>query len=344
MKVIELMSTDDYSGAENVAITIYKELEDINEMYYATRGGKIENFLKEKKVTNVIKINKLSISEIKRIEKEYKPDIIHAHDYRASVLAAIACKNATVIAHLHNNAPWLKNIFHPFTWLFLFGSFKINKILTVSNSIEKEYIFSRIIRKKLYSISNPISMKKIYEQVDDDWEKEYDVCFVGRLTKPKNPLKFIDIINELVSMKPDIVVNIIGDGELKSECIDKIKEYNIEKNVKMSGFLKNPYNEMKKSKIFCLTSEWEGYGLVAFEALALGLPAVVSKVGGLTEIVNNSCGALCLNNQEFIKEIYRMLTDNKELTRKSVEAKKRAEEISNLDEYILKLNKIYNEI
>lgn len=333
------MSTDDYSGAEKVAIDIIEGVSDDYELIYATRSGNINKVLQEHNI-KYINIKELSIKEIRRIVKEYKPDIIHAHDYRASLMAAVSFVKVPIISHLHNNSPWIKTL-HPYSFALLIASLRIKKILIVSKSIQEEYIFSKFINKKVECIGNPVSVEAVTSKVPENLGKKYDVCFSGRLTKQKNPIKFIKIISKLKEKNKDIKVVMLGEGELKSSCQKKIKELNLENNIKLLGFVKNPYIIMAQSKIFCLTSEWEGYGLVAFEALSLGLPCVVSDVGGLVDVVNECCGKLCNNNLEFENEIYKLLQDDVYYQKKSNNAILRTKKIENIDKYIKKIEHIY---
>lgn len=345
MKIIHLMSTNDYSGAENVALNIVKKLSPYMDIYYATRKGRILEFTKKNNIEKVIILDKLSIKEIKRIEKEYNPDIIHAHDYKASVLATLACRKSKVIAHLHNNSPWIKKIYHPYTWILLFISLKLSKILTVSNSIEKEYVFSKFIRKKVLTISNPISVQEVLQNLENkEHQKHFDLCFTGRLTEQKNPLQFIKMVSLLKKDKPDIKAIMLGDGELRNKCEKLIEEQGLIKNIKMYGFIENPYIYMAQAKIFCLPSKWEGFGLVAFEALALGMPSVVSNVGGLPGIVDETCGKLCANEDEFYKEIKKLLLNKQEYLKKSNNAIKKANSLDNMQKYMEHITEIYKEI
>ena len=296
-KVIFPINSTSYSGLECVAITIIENLRHKFDFVYVTQDGSIVDVLKEKNIDYYI-IKKMSVSEIKKCVKELQPDIIHAHDYTASCICALAKIKLPIISHLHNNSPWIKTL-HPYSFLYLYASSRFNKILTVSDSIENEYIFSNIIKSKIENISNPVSRKNILDKVDKNDEKKYDVCFVGRLSDQKKPLKFIKVINDVKEIIPNIRSIMIGDGELKEECKMLIEELGLENNIELVGFKKNPYKYMNQSRVFCLTSEWEGYGLVAFEALTLGLPCVVSPVGGLVDIVDEVKDGTMLEFDDF---------------------------------------------
>ena len=339
-KIMFLMPNKTYSGAEKVSIDIIKYLKDKYDFFYVSESGEINEYLEENNIRHVVTSKNLNLSEIKRIIDIEKPDIIHCSDYRASTKMALINTNIPIISHLHNNPLWLKKIcINSIAYFVVSKRFK--KILTVSDSIKDEYIFSRFLKDKIVMIDNPISVSEVRNKVDFETKKEFDICFSGRLKKEKNPIRFINIIEKLKKYYPNIKVMMLGDGELKEKCIQKIKEKNLEDNIKLLGFVKNPYQEMIKAKMFVLPSEWEGFGLVAFEAISLGLPCVVSDVGGLGSIVDNSCGKLCNNDDEFINEIKSFIDDKEKLQRYSKNAMKKAERIENLDRYMKKIEEIY---
>lgn len=334
------MSTDAFSGAEQVNFTIIENLKDKYDFHWVSRRGSINGFLEERGI-KWIEIESLSVKEIKRVIREYKPDILHATDYRASVITALSCKNTPLVSHLHNNSPWLKKLC-PNSLALLLAAWKSRKILAVSDSIEKEYIFSSAIKNKIINISNPVSCNRILKCVTEESQKEYDICCVGRLTEAKNPLRFLDIAAEIRNIIPELKVLWIGDGELEGAFLKKIDALSLGETVTHMKFQNNPYVHMAKSKMFLLASRWEGYGLVAFEALTLGLPCIVSNMGGLPEIVNDKCGRLCNENSEFVSLTTELLQNPNLLEEYSKEAVLRAHELENIDEYMNTLKKIYN--
>lgn len=341
-KVFFLVSTNIYSGAEAVNLNIINNLKDDFNFTYVSPKGSINTYLCESNI-NHIEISKLSISEIKRVIKDYKPDIIHATDYRASVLCSIASKKIPYISHLHNNSPWLKKLCIN-SIAYLFAGLRAKFILTVSNSIKKEYIFSKFIKNKIYNISNPISRNNILSKVDKNDKKEYDICFIGRLTEQKNPLRLIKIISLIKEEKNDIKAVIVGDGELREECEKEIIKLDLKENISLVGFQKNPYTYLNKSKVFLFPSIWEGFGLVLFEALSLGVPCFTTKVGGIVDIVNNECGAFCKSDKEFVENIISTLSDENKYKKLSEGAILRSQKLDNSITYYKKVKEIYEKL
>lgn len=339
--VLHVVNSNIYSGLENVACDIISNIKDYN-CIYVTKNGPVVEILEDKNIPYEI-IDKLSIKEMKRVIKKYKPTIIHAHDFTASVICSFVKGKRYLIEHLHNNCPWLKKLCIN-SIAFLFAGLRSDKILTVSESIEKEYIFSKFIKNKINCIGNPISINKILSMVDEsDFVKKYDICCVARLTEQKNPQKFINIIEKVKVEIPNIKAVWVGNGELEEECKLLVKEKGLENNIELVGFQKNPYKFMAASKVFLLTSDWEGFGLVAFEALTLGLPCVVSNVGGLPGIVDNSCGFLSNNTDEIAKKIVLMLKNDDIIKKTSKNAIDRSLKLENCTNYFNLIKKIYND-
>lgn len=169
----------------------------------------------------------------------------------------------------------------------------------------------------------------------------YSLVFAGRLTAQKNPLGFLSTIDKLVHKDINVSAVMLGQGELERDCKQFISAHELEKNVTVLGFVNNPYDYMNEGAVLFMPSRWEGFGLVAVEALAFGMPVVANPVGGLADIVTEKCGYLSADEDENVEEIRRLLTDNEYYNTKSRLAKQRASELENIEAYMLKLEKIY---
>lgn len=342
MTILHILNSNKFSGAENVVITIINKMKDNNEVIYVSPDGPIKERLKENDIRYEL-VDKLSIKEIRRVIKKYNPDIIHSHDFTASILSSIFGKKVKVISHIHNNNSWIKKI-NMYSLMYLISTIGYKKILLVSHSILKEYIFGGFIKKKTKIVGNPIDINKILQESKKiNIDESYDLAYLGRLSQEKQPEQFIKIVSELKKKFQNIKVVMIGDGPLREKCQQMIKEYDLLENIVLKGFQKNPYVFLKKSKILCITSRIEGFGLAAVEGLSLGKPVVASNVGGLPDIVNEKCGKITNNFLESIVEIERLLENNEYYKYKSDGALKRAQKMNNIDKYIIELEEIYKQ-
>lgn len=343
LKVMHVLCMSTYSGAENVAITLINSLKDKVDSIYVSPNGSIRKVVQQNGIDHYV-INKVDVKNIKKAIRDIKPDIIHAHDFTAGTICSLSTRKIPIINHLHNNPPWIKKIGLK-SILYGFSCYRYRKILTVSNSIMDEFIFGKFFKKKMTIIGNPINLSSIKRKAEAAEENEkFDVLFLGRLMPPKNPILFVDIIADLVKKLPNLKVAIVGEGDLKIAIEKKITQYNISKNIVLYGFQENPYGFVKNTKILCVPSVWEGFGLVAVEGLCFGKPVIATPVGGLKDIVNNECGKLCVEKNEFVSEIYKLLTDSTYLDKKSNGALKRAIIFDNIDEYSKIIIDLYEKI
>lgn len=343
MKVLHVLYSSSYSGAENVVISIIDGLKKDVDGVYLSRNGSIKQVLEEREISHYL-IDKFTRSSLKKVIKEVQPDVIQAHDFLAgAVVASLFCR-IPIINHLHNNPPWLKK-YSVLSIVYALSTLRYAKILSVSEAVMDEYVFSAICKKKTKVVGNPVDIKKIVDKVQvNNRIDDYDIAYLGRLSTPKNPLLFLDIVSEVKKTIPNVKACMIGDGEMKKEVESKIFELNLEDNIKLLGFQSNPYEYLIHAKVSCMPSVWEGFGLAAVEALALGKPVVAARVGGLVNIVNSECGMLCDNTNDYVAEICKLLTDEKVYEKKSANALKRANELDNMDIYLKKVYDTYDSV
>ena len=336
-KVMHVLNTGSYSGAENVVITLINATKSDVDAVYVSLDGPIQEYLEENNI-EFEPVRKLSISEIKRVIKKVDPDIVHAHDFTAGIICSLST-NRPIINHIHNNAPWIKH-YNLKSFAYAFSCLKYNKILTVSNSVMEEYVFGKWFKNKSVVVGNPVDLERI-KRLSGEAVIKYDIAFLGRLTPAKNPELFLNIIEEVKKSKNDVSVIMIGDGELRDDVKRRIRDFNLQDNVTLIGFQKNPYKYLNQAKILLMPSSWEGYGLAAVEALALGKPVVCSNAGGLPGIVNDSCGKVCESKGEYVHVIGSLLVDEKNYKIYAEAARERADEVGCMKGYVANILGVY---
>lgn len=341
IRILHVLNTGSFSGAENVVITICDNLSDKYECVYVALNGDINKIL-EKHNISYCQIEKLSVMNLRKIIKKYNPDIIHAHDFTASLIASLSTFKTPIVFHLHNNPEWIKKV-NLKNVLFLISTFRASKILTVSDSVISENIFQTLWRYKALIIGNPLDIKEMISK-EGSIRKMYDLIFLGRLTAQKNPKRFIKIIEQLNKEKKDIKAIMVGDGELNKVCRELIEYKHLNHNISMLGFRNDRLDLIKQSKIMVITSSWEGFGLMCVESLANGIPVVSTGVGGLKNLLDSDGGFIANTDEDFVNEIIRLLDDNEYYNKRLELSLKRASELHNIDSYIHNLEKLYLEV
>lgn len=173
--------------------------------------------------------------------------------------------------------------------------------------------FSKRIRNKSRIISNPLknnlpTMKEL--------NNNHRIIAVGRLTEQKNHLLLIDSFRLLKKIINDAELHIYGDGELKEYLINYIKDLNI-KDVYIKPFTDKIFDEILKSRIYVMSSDFEGMPNSLMEALAIGIPCVSTdcRCGGPRELIgNNEIGLLAkVKDKNDLSNKMALLLENNEL-------------------------------
>ena len=341
-KVIHLMSTNAFSGAENVACQIING-NNSNEfdMLYVSEIKSNKESLNSNKI-KYYDLKKFNFLNVYKAIKKIKPDIIHAHDIKASIIAAFFCKKIKIISHVHANHENMRkrNIK---TILYNLFSKCFSSVIWISKSALDGYYFKSKIIDKSKIIYNAVSNVDINRKIElDSKQYNYDIIYLGRLAEQKDPLRIIDVINGVVSYKKDLKAVMVGCGELYDECKAKIAELNLSENIEMLGFIQNPYKILKSSKIFLLTSRYEGTPMCALEAISLGKPIVSTPTDGMNELViDGKTGFLSADNNVLVEKICYLLENEERYNNFVADIIKYSDSINNIEMYMKNILELY---
>ncbi len=310
-KVLHVLRTDRYAGAENIALTLCKGLRergpDAFETAYASPDGTIGARVWEDG-TRFYPMRACNAKELRRVLREFQPDIVHAHDYTASVLCALLKKNFCLVSHLHNNPPWIRR-WGAKSWAYFLAEKKMDRILAVSGQVQEEAVFLRRVRTRVLPVPNPVDAAALASKAEAFTVQKTDLVFVGRFTKQKNPRRFIRTAARLERQAEGLSAVMVGDGEEKDACRRMVKRLGLERQIRLTGFVENPYPYIRQAKLLLVTSDWEGYGLAAAEAAVLHTPVLAMARGGLCSIFKDFPQALCTTEEELYRKAAALLLD-----------------------------------
>lgn len=114
-------------------------------------------------------------------------------------------------------------------------------------------------------------MEEIYK---DDFEKNTIIINSGRLTYQKGQWHLIRAFKRISIRYPNIKLAILGKGDLENELISLIHKLELDEKVILLGYQSNPFKYIYNSKIFVLSSLFEGFGNVILESMACGIPVI----------------------------------------------------------------------
>lgn len=238
----------------------------------------------------------------KQLLKERHYDVVHLNIFQGlSLYYAYLAKKAEVavrIAHSHNTAlrqsktKWLKMFLH-----------KLGKILWSENAtdfwacsrVAAEFMFTPKGLRKYEFIPNGIDVEKfrfnneVRNQIrkDLDIEDKLVIGNVGRLCYQKNQEYLLEVFAKLQTQRPDSVLLLVGEGELKAELQQKAEKLGISDRVIFYGVTDKVEELLCAMDIFAFPSRFEGLGIVVVEAQASGLLVICSDGVPSEAVVTN---------------------------------------------------------
>ena len=266
----------------------------------------------EKIIPTIDKSKLISIRDIQHtycdfVEKylmEYKPDVVHAHDwltYEAGVLAKRKF-HTPLIAHVHATE-YDRAGMH--TGNPLIHEIEQESLMIADEIIAVSEATKRIIHEKYHIPLSKISV--VYNSLDEDYNAtkytfksdDYNylknlksagytvVSTVGRFTIQKGLYHLMHAAAMAISKNPKLLFLFAGDGEERNELINLAADLGISKNVMFTGFIrgKKLRDIYSVSDIFVMSSISEPFGLTALEAAHHGDVLILTKQSGVSEII-----------------------------------------------------------
>ncbi|MEE8057928.1 MAG: glycosyltransferase family 4 protein [Pseudomonadales bacterium] len=175
--------------------------------------------------------------------------------------------------------------------------------------------------------SNAAQHSRIREQLKLD-ENTIVLLFLGRLKRDKGVVELVEAYIKVRSVLPNIALLLVGpDEEQLGELLGKMLASAIDL-VRFIPFTNEPEHYMMAADIFCLPSYREGFGSVIIEAAACGVPAIGSRIYGVTDAIIDGVTGLLVDTNDIsaLEQAIVKLATNDELRRQQGEAsKKRAQ-------------------
>ncbi|MEG0577760.1 MAG: glycosyltransferase family 4 protein [Bacilli bacterium] len=305
-------------------------------------------------------LNVIAYKKLKALIEKEKFDIIHCHTPVGSVLTRLSVKNSQfkpyVIYtahgfHFYKGAPIIN-------WIFFYPIEKYlsrytNTLITINSEDYKCALkFHCLDVRFINGVGVNCESFKFVENEFNLLEEELNLSktdfillSVGELTKRKNHELIISCMEDIVKYNKAIKYLICGSGELNNYLQKIINEKNLNENVKLLGFRKDINKIIAFSDLFIFPSKQEGLPVALMEAMAGGLPCIVSNIRGSRDLIDQGKGGFCINNsqEEYIEKIKHLYNNPAEMLAFSTYNRSKIIEFSN--ETISKeMNKLYDTI
>jgi glycosyltransferase involved in cell wall biosynthesis len=237
-----------------------------------------------------------SAIDLVKLYHQLRPDIVHCHSSKAGALGRVASLCSpfhrprliytphAVAARLGKQYLFAERALVPLT----------TRMVAVSDSEADELMALKLTSPGKFNVVHPV--------VDCDyfnvWERSQArlalglpqdipvIVAVGRMTAQKAPLAFLPILKKVIAEFPQARGIWVGDGELKEKFFEAARQQGLEDKVTVTGWRNDVRPWIAAADLLLSTSEYESFGYMVAEALAMERPVVATNVTGTCDIMN----------------------------------------------------------
>jgi glycosyltransferase involved in cell wall biosynthesis len=237
---------------------------------------------------------------LSRMIKQWRPAVVHAHDPHAVSMAALALSFSAPVPRPQVIASRRVD-FHLQSHAFSQWKYRqVDGFIAASQAIKDILVGDGIAADRIVVVHDGIDVERIAHRPAVDLHAEYwmphgapVIVNVGALVAHKGQRYLIDAMPLVLREVPDAHLVIFGEGDLRPALERQIKHLSLAKRVLLPGFREDVLSLMKTADLFVMSSLTEGLGSAVLDAMAMGLPVVGTRAGGIPEaVVHDETGFL----------------------------------------------------
>jgi len=369
--ILFVTATDGYGGSEKHLIELVRRLprSESRPVILCTKADPYTERLKRSRAVQVAVMREAALKSWRdwyRVFRKIRPDVavfiqgvLRAFPWYAYVGARMAgIRRLYAIQHAtppplppREDGRSMRSIVHRligrrarFLMSSRLRSFLCNATICVSNAVRNSLVGDyRFPANKTLTIHNGVSLEEFDPSHGNGaWVRaklglraeDFVLVCSARLSKEKGVDILLKAMSRLVGKGMHCKCIILGDGQLRGELLEQVRILGMTRDVFMEGFQEDTRPYLLAANAFVLTSYQEGLPVAVLEAMACGLPCVVTNVGGNLEAVNHKVEGLVINSgsvDEVVDAVSYLLTHPLECARMSRMAQARMREVFDIE-------------
>ncbi|MDX9917724.1 MAG: glycosyltransferase family 1 protein [Gudongella sp.] len=338
IRVLHVLGRLDRGGAETFVMNIYRKIDRSKIQFDFIKHTKDKCDYDDEiidlggRIFSLPRYNVKNHFQYKRKWKDFfreHPEISAVHGHMrstASIYLDIARVNEIVtIAHSHSTASrgsLVERLIKKLLQLPL--RYRVDYLFACSNDAGKWLFGKSVVLKENYVLfKNSIDIEKfLFNQIKRDEmrkllgvENKIVIGHVGSFTYPKNHKFLIQIFSEVKRKNQNLVLLLLGDGELKDSIIKQLKDLDVIDDAILLGNQPNISDYLQAMDVFVFPSIFEGLGISLIEAQVSGLPCIISEKIPNEAIISEKVYKISLRKvEDWAKQILLInLSDNRNI-------------------------------
>lgn len=223
-------------------------------------------------------------------------DIVHAHDWMTypAGMAVAATTSRPLIVHVHSTEfdRAGDNVNQQVYEIERAGMHAASTVVCVShltqNIVVTRYGVPRERTQIVYNAVEPPKGQVL--EMPPIRSDEKIVLFLGRLTMQKGPEYFLRAAKRVVEKFENVRFIVAGSGDMINRCIQEAADLRLGRHVTFTGFLRGDdvARVFRLADLYVMPSVSEPFGIAPLEALAQGVPVIISKQSGVSEVLTHA--------------------------------------------------------
>jgi len=289
VRVLHIDTGLEWRGGQRQALTLHKGLIDkkIESLFICNNSGEAYNLCKKNNEPSFSgfkfesEFSRKTKNEIQNIVEEFKPTIIHCHDSHSAKLGSRFHKSCTIF---HT-----RRVSYPIKFLSRYFKYKnIDAHVCVSEDIRnymKQYF------SNTFTIHSCVDIQRFDRGVNKtifDKNGDINIVYVGAFSSQKGVDVLIKAFSNLVKNHNNVILHLIGDGELLQPMKSLTKTLEIEQNTVFYGARKDvEYFYLNSDYVVCPSVSGEGSSGVIKEGMAAGKIVITSDLTANKELIDD---------------------------------------------------------
>jgi glycosyltransferase involved in cell wall biosynthesis len=306
-RILYLAPGSEIGGTERMIILLAREIE--------RRGYRIHvvTMQEPKAFTAALKVAGLKTTPLNLKKKPFlgllrfaliivreRPGLIHSFLFAGNMLGklAAAVSGLPLICSQRSTDDW-KKCLH---WNMERWTSHLCKIIISNSHAGKRALVEkgRIQPEKITVIPNGIDPEIVRNSVSSGRNMENTftgpiIGSIGNLRTAKGFEYLLDAAKQVVKKVPSARFVILGEGSLRSALEEKIARLGLQNNVSLPGFISPVEPYLARFNMLVIPSLWEGFPVVALEAMCLAKPIVATRAGDLPEIIRDGISGILVD-------------------------------------------------
>jgi glycosyltransferase involved in cell wall biosynthesis len=336
-------------GAETMLVTVVKQLPEYRNIIVTLSPE--NEFGNEVEAEGIFCLHMrsplqvpLAAMQLRKIIKQHNVSIVHSHLFWSTVVARLGVpKQVSLITTIHafvassiEYRPWRMRMIEKLTY-------KIRKstiVAVAKGALEEYFSFIDVQPHNACHLYTFVDTAVFNKAAEKERSPMFRLVTVGNLKAQKNHRFLLEAFKALKNER--ISLDIYGKGPLQEELQKTIDEHQL--NITLKGQVTNIQEQVGKYDLFVMSSLYEGFALSVLEAMALGMPALLSDISSFKEQCEDTATYYKLNDSnDFISRLQALKNNEQQLQFLGIASKKRVLENYTLQKHMQGLKNIYRD-